>query len=430
MSNFTRVLFASSEKSSYWLSAVGLATGSFGAQSRGMGILSTGKIILNFHDSSGQQAGNARLSVDGTMDWIQRKGTGAGSNGPSMDTAIDSNDNFLVVNGASAGGYLKHNSLGVPLAGFKGGSTGIYSASAIYIDSSDNTYVGAWKAGAPYNPVVAKINSAGTLQWIRHIGDASNQNSNLNSVFTDSSANVYLGGQTGVNPNTAIFGYKDAQIAKYNTSGTLQWIYNYGASGIQMNEPMGSADSSGNTYWSGNANTPTFKLNSSGVVQWSKAYTTGSITMQGSKIGPDGNLYLYGDVGYNRFLACWDTDGNELWALTFGHTSASYNNYDLGGGTQNWIGFDNDGSIYVQFNFLITGNQSWNACIKLPNDGTLTGTYDGWVIQSVSETIASVSLSRGSQTWNSGTNTTWTSYTLPTYTDMSNTWTNTVDKLG
>ena len=65
--------------------------------------------------------------------------------------------------------------------------------------------------------LLAKYNSSGTLQWQRILGGASSDIGR--GVVVDSSDNVYLVGQTASTGS----GGTNYLIAKYNSSGTIQW---------------------------------------------------------------------------------------------------------------------------------------------------------------------------------------------------------------
>jgi hypothetical protein len=88
------------------------------------------------------------------------------------------------------------------------------------VDSTGSVYVGTG-AGVFYTSYVYKFNSSGTYQWSRQIG--SNSSSSIDAISIDkgaidSSDNFYVAGYNGANyPNRVVL------IAKYNSSGVLQW---------------------------------------------------------------------------------------------------------------------------------------------------------------------------------------------------------------
>ena len=96
------------------------------------------------------------------------------------------------------------------------------SAVAQTLDSSDNLYfVGkttSGYSGGDKHIVTMKFNSSGTLQWQRSI--EFNTQVEAGGIAVDSSGGVYVCGNfaTGGYPY-----YNEGFVAKYNSSGTLQW---------------------------------------------------------------------------------------------------------------------------------------------------------------------------------------------------------------
>jgi len=122
------------------------------------------------------------------------------------------------------------------------GGSGTEIANSVAIDSSDNIIVGGYTSsdGAGGNDfLIAKYNSSGTLQWDRTLGGSSNDL--LNHVAVDASDNIFAVGYTA---SDGAGGF-DCLIAKYNSSGTLQWDRTLG--GSDYDELFGVAiDSNGN----------------------------------------------------------------------------------------------------------------------------------------------------------------------------------------
>jgi len=91
------------------------------------------------------------------------------------------------------------------------------SSQSISIDSSDNIYISASFSSTVYFSWVAKFNSSGTLQWQRYVSRGSDILSN-SGCFADSTGNVYMNVDGSVNRTNPEMG-----VVKYNTSGTIQW---------------------------------------------------------------------------------------------------------------------------------------------------------------------------------------------------------------
>ncbi len=213
------------------------------------------------------------LATDGTTtSWIKRIG-----NGPSTSDRIMGE--FGVRIGASGGHYLtgkdKDNIISNDkLALFKLDATGGISWSrAIYyssgqdvkpgrsfgIDSSENTYhcmeyylMPMASNGYKKASTIAKYNSSGTLQWKQEYKIGSSDTNwdliDLKGLVCDSSGNSYAFGRY---VQASLFSGAIGIIIKSNSSGTLQWIKQVPKDSDGYGgevEYSGSIDSSGNLY--------------------------------------------------------------------------------------------------------------------------------------------------------------------------------------
>ena len=142
-------------------------------------------------------------------------------------------------------------------------------------DSSGNVYIAGYtnSAGAGGNELlIAKYNSSGTIQWQRTLGTgtAYRHDDSGRMIAVDSSGNVYVNGTTNFTG-----GYDSMMIAKYNSSGTLQWQKTFGDSNTQERGHGITVDSSGNVFVCGETTKGVngalvAKLNSSGTLQWQR----------------------------------------------------------------------------------------------------------------------------------------------------------------
>ncbi|CAF3692718.1 unnamed protein product [Rotaria sp. Silwood1] len=151
------------------------------------------------------------------------------------------------------------------------------------IDNSGNVYT----SGTVYisvnnskNPVLVKYNSAGVLQWQKFMagvffGNANSRGCSANTSLLDNSGNIFVAGGSD-SSSSAYKGY----LVKYNPNGDSLWCTYAG-----INDTLGflewysmKMDNSGNIYVAGynlksNFAVRTFivaKYNSSGVLQWVK----------------------------------------------------------------------------------------------------------------------------------------------------------------
>jgi hypothetical protein len=170
------------------------------------------------------------------------------------------------------------------------------SSSESISDSSGNVYVvGSTGAtgGGQIDAYIAKYNSSGVIQWQRVLGNAS-YNDIPYSMTVDSSSNVYIVGYSEVTVNLT-----QILIVKYNSSGTIQWqkslVYNYAPGlGIALGLSV-TTDSSSNVYITGQTylgTTPSYdipivKMDSSGAITWQRQIGTASTIQAGSAIAVD-----------------------------------------------------------------------------------------------------------------------------------------------
>ena len=145
---------------------------------------------------------------------------------------------------------------------------------AVTVDSSDNIicagYTGSDGAGGG-DALIAKYNSSGTLQWDRTLGGTGTDS--FYGVAVDGSDNIICVGYTASDGA----GGNDGFIAKYNSSGTLQWDRTLGGTSTEQFEGV-TVDSSGNYICAGFIASDgagvndgfIAKYNSSGTLQWDR----------------------------------------------------------------------------------------------------------------------------------------------------------------
>jgi hypothetical protein len=372
------------------------------------------------------------------------------SSAKSVNT--DSVGNIYAVGSAVIAGetdmqIIKYDALGVIQWQRRLGASAVSdTATSVNIDSSDNIYF----TGADFTRgvFVAKYNSSGTIQWQRNLDQPYNLNNSALGIT--SSGDVYLAYEMKAADNRS-----DIGIAKYNTSGTLQWQRKLGNSGINNNFYTGLVvDSSGNSYLNSSSfdgstrfNFTIAKYNSSGTIQWQRElgasennigygaaldssdnpYVVGRTTLTGNPVFQIAKYNTSGTLQWQRKLsgttqdearsASADTSGN-LYVAGFsvisGKTGIQVAKYNSSGVIQ-WqrrlsnpayieavgIFADSDDTYYLAGNSN-SGSGSRFFISKLPNDGSLTGTY---TVESQDNTYAASSLTDAAGTLTSSTST-------------------------
>ena len=242
------------------------------------------------------------------------------------------------------------------------------------------------------DPWLVKLDTDGNIVWQMSYGESgSTQNNRWYGIDVDSSGNIYTTGrykQSGAS-------YSQAILAKWNSSGTLQWQRRFTSpSNIYTSGYSVAVDTSGNPYMVGNGYCTTstsntiagfiIKYNSSGTYQWGKYYENAD---------NDGYRDIVID-SYNRIFVCgiWQRDGYAKNGLILRYTTsgsltwrrslvASINGgYDNGGFSRSLdlrgITSDNSGNIYVGGHSALdtTSPEGSNYIVvaKLTYDGNLT----------------------------------------------------------
>jgi len=196
-----------------------------------------------------------------------------------------------------------------------GGTGGDYGQSTT-TDDSGNVYVTGWTnstsniatsgayeatyGGGTYDAFLAKFSSAGTMLWATYYG-GSGEDVGFD-VSTDKAGNAYMTGWTnstsgiathGAYQTTYSGGIFDAFLAKFNSTGALQWATYYGGSDDDQGKGV-ATDSTGNVYLTG----------------WTNS-TSGIAT-------PGAYQFTYGGGAYDAFLAKFDSSGSRQWSTYFG----------------------------------------------------------------------------------------------------------------
>ncbi len=140
-------------------------------------------------------------------------------------------------------------------------------SASITVDLSGNVFVGGTSngrfedklTGTSWLGTIAKYDSSGVLQWVRQFGpdSAPPKQAVIRSIITDMHGNVFTTGHTNGNildGGDDSLGVQDAFITKHNSSGQIQRIQQVGAPGATISGNGLGLDPQGNLYVIGNTN--------------------------------------------------------------------------------------------------------------------------------------------------------------------------------
>lgn len=237
---------------------------------------------------------------------VRQAGTTATDN--ARGVALDSSGNIYLAGSTlgaldgnlSAGGedlfLLKYGPTGTLLWSRQFGTVAGDGANAVAVDSFGNVYVAGFTlASLPGAPVgnsggsdlfLIKYSADGTPLWVRQLGSAGSDEAR--GVAVDAEGQVYVAGTTsGTLPGigNASAGGEDLFLAKYDSTGILQWVRQFGT--VASDRANGVAVGSG-----------------------------GEILVAGATLGT--LVVNAGAGGSDGFLISYTVDGNRQWIRQFG----------------------------------------------------------------------------------------------------------------
>lgn len=357
----------------YWIGR----TENAGLQSWGYGIAtdsSGSTYIAGFREASNNNIYLVKLSPQGLIVWQTALGTTSSSLGYSVQ--VNSSGEVYVGGSSSFSGgnvfqLAKYSSSGVlqwqKRLGTGGGLPS--TAQGIALDPSGNIYIGGRRdVGGNNDFLVAKYNSSGVVQWQQQYGTSGGSEDFCQGIAVDSSGNVYAAGYT----NTS--GSWDMLLLKYNTSGTLQWQRRIGTGATDIANAV-AVDSSGSAYMCGYSNNTgangiqIVKYDTSGNLQWQRVLTDGQAQGQGIFVDSSDNVYACGMSRYfgteDMYVAKYNSSGTIQWQRRIGSTNDEQ---------ARAVCVDSTGNVYLAGASRISSVQNLMYA-KLPPDGSKTGTY-------------------------------------------------------
>jgi hypothetical protein len=254
-----------------------------------------------------------------------------------------------------------------------GGSTSDYGA-AIAVDNNGNAFItgyftsptmnfdGTTITNSGYDDIfIAKYNSSGGIQWAKAVGG--NYEEEGTGISCDATGNVYITGNyysASMNFGTETVtnnGGTDIFIAKFSSSGTNVWAKGIGGTDNEYGYAI-KTDAGGNSYFTGYYDSPSVAF---------------GITILTNSSGD-----------HNLFVSKYDINGNAMWAESASSTSGSI--------MANGISADGSGNCYVAG--TLDGTSATIGTSTMTNthpgyDNTFTAKYNSngnpqWAVNSTS----------------------------------------------
>lgn len=342
----------------------------------------------------------AKYNSSGILQW-KKQLTGEGDYPRIYSMDIDSSGNIYIGGTYNPGGttlglisLINSSGAFVWSVNFQGTASGKWTPSVAGPTGASISSVAVSSSGVPYFTgnagypfIVAWPGGSSTPTLLKLLYATQGYSSSGKSIKLDSSGNIYLTGLVTISSNTQMF------VAKFNSSGAVQWQKTLSSSGTDTGYGV-DVDSSGNVYitgvsdGNGNDDIITAKYNSSGVIQWQKRLSSGVIDQStGIAVDSSGNVYITGrsNTGSTNDLIIvkYNTSGVLQWQNKIVGASGGDE-----GGTSITTVTNSDGTI-LYISGYVTGASNDMFLAKLPSDGTGLGTF---TIGSVTVTYATSTL--------------------------------------
>jgi hypothetical protein len=204
------------------------------------------------------------------------------------------------------------------------------AAWGVSTDAAGNIYVGGvTRAALPGQTAagngdafVARYDASGDLIWVRQFGTT--REDGIVATATDAAGFVFAGGF--INGETSISGTA-ALLAKYDAAGNQLWLRQFGAAGFSTTTTDVASDAAGNVYVVGTAGNifgrEAFltKFSPAGAQLWSRPIATSTLDPAALATDNAGHIYVVGTAASDAVIAQYDALGNQVWLRQFGTAS-------------------------------------------------------------------------------------------------------------
>lgn len=330
----------------------------------------------------------AKFDPDGALLW-QRK-LSLATISILRSAVVDSAGSIYVVgdgrpSGTINSGYIvKYNASGVLQWQRKLTTTVGTQINSVALDGSGDVYLAARIVDTKETALLAKYSSGGTIQWQRIVSHASSSLQGATGLSIDASGNLYFATSHVITSPGDSWGL----VVKCSSSGVVSQVIARRIDAYENPANCTAVDSSGNIYVCGGTRSISVakpylaKYNSSGVLQWMR-YLSGDASLEslsGLTLSGDGaHVYAAGTEYLFKFLA---SDGSLVWQRSLtGPASA------VAGLKQTHA----SGFLYAASGLQsMPGTDTDALTAKLPDDGSGLGTYGSVIVYSESTLTSNV----------------------------------------
>jgi hypothetical protein len=341
--------------------------------------------MVGYTDSGSNSTGIvAKYNVNGTLQWQRTLGASSPNSTNFFGIDLDNSNNLYISGGTSSDGTTDGSDVQIVKYDTNGnlqwqktlGSAGLnqQGLSVVVEQSTGDFYVGGSFLPTSSFPqdfrvLLLKYDSSGTLQWQRSLTPStSSDQATCQDIALDSSGNIYIAGSTPTSTSSG-----QGMLIKYNSSGTLQWQVGLSKATGQSGYNGITIDSSDNIFVCGISLTGiggtqygiVAKYDTSGALQWKKQIGDPAFPILSDiTVDSSGNIYTTGST----YILKYNTSGNLLWQRELSATSHTV--------SLNSITIDSSDNIVAGGYIRPTsGSNNQILMLKVPGDGTPTGTY-------------------------------------------------------
>ena len=307
-----------------------------------------------------------KYTAAGALSWQKTVGTGTVFDGYNWvyGVTVGSDDNvYIAGKSENEAGAFVHSYTQSGINRWKrvldSGGIGIDSFSGISGDNANNVYV----AGYGFNTelTIAKYNSFGVLQFQRELAGGSNR---AEGIACDANGNSYVTGRIVTTSIAPVF-------AKYSSSGTLLWQRRLDFSSTSFTGNKVAVDSNAVYFATSKADAELVKYDLNGTLQWQRQLTA-IAGVSGVTVDTFGNVYLCA----SNYIVKYNSAGTLQWQRQIVNASG-------------FVAIKHfKGAIYV-----VGKNNDKLFIAKVPDNGSLTGTYGSFTYQ-----VSSLTSSAGAAT--------------------------------